>query len=369
MADTPVKQDFRLCSKTMKRGIQFFIFFTIIGTGIVVWWKTPYNIEALISDFDWRFLVLLIPLVTVDYLLGGFRYSIFFNSKILPHISLWNCVRANLANIFLGAVTPFQTGGAPAQFYIFWRSGAKISDSMLIALINFCATLLFFLIASLVALLILPPNLFRHELIPVIRGSFIVVGSIVSIILLVLMFPSTGIPIIRIGFHLVPVRLLKLENLRDRLLTALTHEIQRFDQNFTRIRRHNKGTLVLTLTATLLLFFNKVLIGFIIALSLQQIVPFGTFVGLQIINFFLIYFAPTPGASGIAELSSTWLMERVMSAQILFYFAVLWRFFTTFLGALVGGIILLWDLNAGVKNNFSKQNADQSRVYEIGHID
>lgn len=369
MTDSSVKQDFRLSSKTIKRGIQAFILFTIIGTGIVVWWKTPHNIRALISDFDWRFLVLLIPLIALDYFLGGFRYLIYYNGKILLHVSLWNCMRANLANMFLGAITPFQTGGVAAQLYIFWRSGAKISDSMLVALINFCSTLVFFLIASLAALFILPPTVFHSEVMTVIRGSFIVVVSIVSVVLLIMTHPAAGTRIIRFIFHLLPFRLLKLENLRNRFLATLTDKIQQFDLNFTRIRRHNKGTLVLTLAITSALFFNKYVIGFVITRALGQIVPFGTFIGLQIINFFIIYFSPTPGASGIAELSSTWLMERVMSAEILFYFAVLWRFFTIFLGAFFGGIILLSDLNAAVKNNLLKQSPDQSGYYEIRHND
>jgi uncharacterized protein (TIRG00374 family) len=355
MADHSAEPAIGISSKTILRGIRFFIFFTLIGTGIVIWWKTPYEFSALIHKIDWFFIIGLVPLIALDYILGGFRYKIFFNSKILPHISLRNCMRANLANIFMGAVTPFQTGGGAAQLYIFWRSGAKLSDSVLISLINYCATLLFFLVASLVVLFILPSTLFLNQLAPLIQGSFIIVASIVSLNLLILLFPSTGTAIIRFIMNLIPFRLFKLEKLRDRLLNTFTEEIQQFDQNFRRIRRYNKGTLILTLIITSILFFNKYVIGFIIARALHQLVPFWTFIGLQIINLFIIYFAPTPGASGIAELSSTWLMERVMSSEILVYFALLWRFFLTFLGAFIGGIILLTDLHAGVKNQFIRK--------------
>jgi uncharacterized protein (TIRG00374 family) len=358
MANHSAEPAIGISSKTIRKGISFFIFFTLIGTGIVIWWKTPYEFSVLIHKIDWFFIIGLVPLIALDYILGGFRYTIFFNSKILPHISFWNCIRANLANIFMGAATPFQTGGGAAQLYIFWRSGAKLSDSILISLINFCATLIFFLLASLVVLFILPSTLFLNQLVPLIQGSFIVVGSIISLILLILLFPSTGTAIIRFIINLIPFRLLKLEKLRDRLLNTFTEEIQKFHQNFTRIRRYNKGTLILTLIITSVLFFNKYVIGFIIARALRQVVPFGTFIGLQIINLFIIYFAPTPGASGIAELSSTWLMGKVMSSEILVYFALLWRFFVTFLGAFIGGFILLMDLNTGVKTPSMKRTVD-----------
>jgi uncharacterized protein (TIRG00374 family) len=101
--------------------------------------------------------------------------------------------------------------------------------------------------------------------------------------------------------------------------------------------------------ATLTLFFNKYLIGYVIVLALQQNVDFAIFIGLQIIHFFLIYFAPTPGASGIAEVSSVWLMERVMSAEILIIYAVAWRFFTTHLGALIGSFVILLETRSLTK--------------------
>jgi uncharacterized protein (TIRG00374 family) len=355
MADHSAEPAINLSSKSILKGIQFFVFFTIVGTGIIIWWKTPDDIRMLIYKIDWFFFIGLIPLIAFDYLLGGVRYTIFFNGKILPHISLWNCMRANLANIFMATVTPFQTGGGAGQIYIFWRNGAKLSDCVLISLINFCATLIFFLIASLAALFILPSTLFLNQLAPMIQGSFIVVVSFIILILLVLLFPSTGMAIIRFIMNLIPFRLFRLERFKARLLNTLMEEIQQFDQNFTRIRRSNLGTLILTLILTSVLFFNKYVAGFIIARTLQQVVPFGTFIGLQIINLFIIYFAPTPGASGIAELSSTWLMGSVMSSEILVYFALLWRFFITFIGAVIGGIILLTDLHAGVKTNFLRQ--------------
>ena len=81
-----------------------------------------------------------------------------------------------------------------------------------------------------------------------------------------------------------------------------------------------------------------------IARALGQSVPYGVFLGLQCVQLGLIYFAPTPGASGVAELSSLWLMEKVMPRELLVVYTILWRFFTTVLGAVIGGFILLVDM-------------------------
>ena len=63
---------------------------------------------------------------------------------------------------------------------------------------------------------------------------------------------------------------------------------------------------------------------------------------LQFILFFITYFVPTPGASGIAEFSSYWLLSSLhVQPNILGVYTVMWRFFTSFIGVTVGGLVIL----------------------------
>lgn len=332
-----------LSPASLYRGAQWFIIFTVAGLGVAIWWKTPGNILLFEGEIKWAFAVLLIPLVGIDYLLGGIRFRLFFDGTILPDISLWDCMRSNWANIFMGAVTPFKTGGGPAQIYILWRSGAKISDILLVSLITFSATLFFFIAASIITLYILPGNLFNSSMENVIQGGFIVVGGVSAIIIFFLLFPSTVQALIFYVFRPIPFRFIRLEGLRDRLLKELMYETQRFRNGFARIKKEKRGAILATLMLTLALFFNKFIIGYLIGWALYQGIPFGAFVGLQIITYFLNYFAPTPGASGLEELTSVWLMEAVMPKDILVLFTILLRFFTTILGAFLGCVVLLAD--------------------------
>jgi uncharacterized membrane protein YbhN (UPF0104 family) len=176
MAD-PSSNKLKLPSvKTINRGIQWFILFTVAGVSLSLWWKSSAKLGVVLEHLDTSYLYLLSPLVALDYILGGFRHRLFFDGKVLPKISMWDNMRANWANIFMGAVTPFQTGGGPAQFYILWRCGAKISESVLVVTINFAATLIFFLVASVAALLVLPADIFATSVVYVIKIAFAVVG-------------------------------------------------------------------------------------------------------------------------------------------------------------------------------------------------
>jgi len=337
--------------KAINRGIQLFVVFTVVGVVLSVWWKSSANLSVVLKHIDTSYLYLLIPLVALDYILGGFRYRLFFDGKVLPKISMWDNMRANWANIFMGAVTPFQTGGGPAQFYILWRCGAKVSESVLVSAINFAATMNFFLVSSVVALIVLPASIFATNIVYVIKIAFGVVGFITLVVILILSFPRSGAAIIKSIFRVVPARFKRASALRDRLVNTLTEGAENFGDSFKQILRRKKLSLVIVVFATLALFFNKYLIGYVIALALGQNPNFGIFIGLQILHFFIVYFAPTPGASGIAEVSSVWLMEKVMSTDILIIYAVAWRFFTTHLGALIGGFVVLLDTRLLVKKS------------------
>jgi hypothetical protein len=331
-------------AKVMVRGIQGFILFSIAGTALGIWWKRPTGFDVLLSHLQWPFVALLVPLIAVDHLVGGMRYRLYFDGKILPYVSLWNCMRSNWANIFMGAATPFQTGGGPAQLYILWRCGAKISDGILASLVNFIATLVFFLAATIAAMVLLPADLFGENFAPLLQTGFVAIGGMAGLVLAVLTFPTVGLKINHQLFRLIPLRNRKFLALRDRLLKTLETETHRFRDAWRQILSRHKWRLAVTVAATLVLFFNKYLIGYVIARALGQRVPFDMFIGLQIIQLFMIYFAPTPGASGVAELSSLWLMEKVMPVSVLLIYAVIWRVATTIIGAVIGGVVMLLDM-------------------------
>lgn len=344
MAERSAESTLLPSAKVVTRGIQGFVLFSLVGTILGMWWKRPAGLESLVSQSDWRFALLLLPLVTLDFFLGGLRYRLFFDGKVLPFVSLWDCMRSNWANIFMGAATPFQSGGGPAQLYILWRCGATVADGVLASLVNFSATLIFFLIASFAAVLLLPADLFGKNFGPILKTGFLVIGGMTGLVLLVLLFPKLGLRMIEKILGLLPMRGAKFLALRERLLSKLAAETQRFGDGFRKILQQKKIALAVTVVATLALFFNKYLMGYVIARALGQDVPFGIFIGLQIIQLFLIYYAPTPGASGVAELSSLWLMGKLMPESLLLVYAVLWRFATTMLGAVIGGVILMLDM-------------------------
>ncbi len=70
----------------------------------------------------------------------------------------------------------------------------------------------------------------------------------------------------------------------------------------------------------------------------------------QMCLIFLIYFAPTPGSSGLAEGASMAMMEGIISAGFVPYYNLLWRSLTLYLPAVAGLIFLLWAIVKDTRN-------------------
>jgi len=329
---------------TARSGLQVFLLLTLVGYLLAFWWKRPAGRGELFTTVDWWLLALTIPLVGVDHVLGGLRYSVLFNGRILPRISLWDCMRSNWANLFMGMVTPCQTGGGPAQIYLLWRSGASVADGMLASLVNFAATLIFFLVGSITALALIPDDLFDPRLTSLVRGGFVFLTGMILLVFGLLLWPRVFLGLIRRVLGLVPTRLTRIRRGCDRLVGKLSSEVEAFRTALRKLWDTQPALLPVVFVLTIVLFMNKYLIGYVIASAFESHVPFGIFICLQICQLFLIYFAPTPGASGLAELSSVWMLATILSEGTLVVYTLLWRVTTTIAGAIIGAGVLLRDL-------------------------
>jgi len=132
---------------------------------------------------------------------------------------------------------------------------------------------------------------------------------------------------------------------RDQLLNW----VRQYQSYITHYFRHEKVVLLWNILLTLILYLNKCLIAFVVLKGMGLQASLLQVISILLLIIFLLYFAPTPGASFIAEASTSALMSVIVPAPLLILFAFLWRFFTTYFGVLVGGVILLKELGRGIK--------------------
>ncbi len=102
----------------------WFFVLSVGGLGVLFAFTFEGSASAVLGSLSPTFLVLAAGGAVMDLLIGAVRYQIFLR-RIRPGTSLWLPIKADLANRFVGAVTPSQTGGGPAQVFILCRGGAS----------------------------------------------------------------------------------------------------------------------------------------------------------------------------------------------------------------------------------------------------
>lgn len=274
--------------------------------------------------------------IVVYWGLNGLKFQILIKG-LGEDVSFWNSFRAFVANLFLGAVTPFQTGGGPLQIYILNRAGVPLAIAFSGCLVGAMLTILSLVGSTLVILL------FKRDL-GLEFGQFM--GAIFGVVSLIFL----------LALALFILSLFKMEifkrvigrslNFLTRGRTSLTERVMdgldQYSECMSVYARAQKRTLIIAGLLTLLSIavLSSVASLILAGLNLQQIVS-RVFLTQFILNF-IVYFSPTPGGSGIAEFSSYWMMTSVIGDQnFMEIYTPAWRFFTNFIGVGLGGLIVL----------------------------
>jgi len=322
------------------RGIRIFLVLTVLGITFLFYSRGSAETWAVIRGFRFRYVPLAGLLILVDLFSGTARIHI-FTRRIIPR-AFWICFRANLANIFLAAATPFQTGGGIAQLYVLHRHGVPYAAGVTISVLNFVATLSFLLLATLVAVNVLPDVLPQHHTLLTLMDISRFIFYLTFILLVFFMLsPRFFGKLIDRSLTLLAKRI----PARGRTFADWASKIGAFLAQYRHFLstywKEAKGTLICNYVLTIVLYFNKCLIAYVILLGLGITADFWQVIMLQMLIIFFLYFAPTPGASFLAEAGISALMVLIIPAYSIPVFTVLWRFFTTYFGVLLGSLVLL----------------------------
>lgn len=254
----------------------------------------------------------------------------------------------NVGGLFLAAVTPFQSGGVPLQLYICRRLGLSIgAGGAVIAFRGVLSALVFVLILPIMILF------FREFLVgPVVRtlGRYLIVlYSVMLFLLLSALFRPDGMKryLLMFDLYLRRRRIVRTDRF-EKFYMKLFEQIEEFRKS----ARDYFGRRKALLGAAFLVSCGAVVLNASIApailYGLGQTPSVAASFILAVLLLYILAFVPTPGASGFAEVGAYSLFFLLIERNLLGVFILLWRFFTLYLGALLGGVLLLRMLRGGV---------------------
>jgi uncharacterized protein (TIRG00374 family) len=322
------------------KGAFWFALITVITiAGIFFYTNTGNTLNAL-THISYKYIAICFLMLAVDLTLGGWRNHIYIR-KLNPRVSAWVSFRANVANMFMGAVTPAHGGAGPAQIYVYTSAGVTFIDSFAINLINLGATLIFMPLAGFVAIMMMDTSTISGIIPAMLRYGFSFFLVLLMAFLLAFWKPVwVGVIIRKIANGLSSLFPKKRGNL-TKWANSSYSGINKYQQTCSVILKQNPSLFPLSLVITTVLYFNKYCLQYVILLGLGVNASLVQVISIQVLIQFMIYFAPSPGGSGFAEVGISVLFGKIVPTALLPIFTLLQRSFLLFFPALIGAYVVI----------------------------
>ncbi len=334
-----------LSPKLLVRGFEIFVLISLMGYIAVLIYgnNLPAFLDGL-TKVRWRWIVVGLGLASMDWLGGGLRLWVV--ARVLhPRPSMKGMILAGGMSAWAAYLTPMQSGAAPLMIYTMRRHSVPVPVAMTSTLMTFISTVAFFAIAGPLAVIFgagkslgEKGNVLGLSLYDLFLGSLGIFAGLGVLMVIIIVFPR----IFRDLIH----RLAEFIGRRSqRVADKLEHLRVGIDQAHESVETFNspKGWLAL-LWATIISgpsHANKLLAGYIALRAVGIEAHFVDVLLVQTLITFLLYFAPTPGASGIAELTSALVMSVYVAPALTPLYTLIWRTILSYF-TLAFGFVIFW---------------------------
>jgi uncharacterized protein (TIRG00374 family) len=342
-----------LSPKLLLRGFEVFVAISLVGYAAVLLYgnNLPAFLEGL-ARVHWGWVLVGLGLAAMDWIGGGLRLWVVAR-EIHPNPPLKGMILAGGMSAWAAYLTPLQSGAAPMMIYTMRRYGVSVPVAMTSTLMTFIATVAFFAIAGPLAIFLgagrslgEKGDVLGLSLYDLFLGSLGIFAGLGVLMVIVIAFPRVA----RDFIH----RVAEWVGRRSRRVAARLEKLREgIDEAHGSVVAFNtpRGWLSL-LWATLLSgpsHANKLLAGYVALRAIGVQAHFVDVLLLQTLITFLLYFAPTPGASGIAELLSALVMSVYVRPELTPLYTLIWRMILSYFTIGFGFFVFSHWVRQGIK--------------------
>ncbi len=336
------RPDLRLPPGAIRFGLMAFALASLVG--FITLFLVTHDLRGSLEGFRQFRPIWILPalgLAAVDWFGGGLRLWI-LTRPLGTRIRYKDCVRTSAATAALAYLTPSGSGGGPAQLYGLVRNGSSLGRAVAVNFASLTVNLLFLSLAGFGAWFFGAAGSIEGITLPVanvdaatlFKWCAVGFGTVASIVLLLAASP-----------RLPRQAAVRLFGTGPRVRKALRF-LQELHGAIQIYGSRGKSALVLATLINILPFGARFVMGWAILRGFGIDAGFWNVVTLHVLLHFLLYFMPTPGGSGVAEVLAPAVMSSLMPASLLVAYTAVWRFFLAYVTILVGGAILFRWLEA-----------------------
>src|SRR5467141_1108255 len=342
-----------LTPRLLRRGLELFALISLVGVAVVLfaYGDTLPAVVAPLLHLRWAWLLVGLGLASMDWIGGGTRLWVVAR-HVHPGVRWRDMVIAGGMSAWAAYLTPFQTGAGPTMMWAMGRAGVRLPEAMTSTFMTFVATVAFFALAGPLAIYLgAGRSLAAHNVVlgityyGLFRASLTIFGILGVLMLVAMVFPAW----MRDAVHWLAGRLERRSHRIAARIEQLREGIDRAHECLVAFG-NPKGWLALFWAVLLSApsHANKLLAGYIALRALGIPANFVDILLLQTFITFLLYFAPTPGSAGLAELLSAAVMQIYVGPSQLPLYALIWRFINSYATVIAGSLLFWYWLRRGL---------------------
>ncbi|MBQ3455938.1 MAG: flippase-like domain-containing protein [Synergistaceae bacterium] len=340
---------------SLRKGLIIFILLAFGVSAIIIFRSVDHHtIHSLIAANKLKLLLALL-IVFAAWIFDSGRFCA-LASAAHEHVPFTLGIVLTWLNYFGSAVTPMQSGGGPFQVYALYKRGVPVGKGIAITLMRTMLTVLILSLAVPSALM-LDPEILAGS--PFLKGLvfyvFIVILATWAFIAFTLIKPH----MIKRWSHIIVLWLHRFNFMKSnrtviKLVRWLDNEIDNYILNFRLAFHYGKLWLLL---ATVLSVLHLMALFSVLPVLMSAVgLPFRYMqtIAVQAVFMFILYFVPTPGASGVAEGGGALLYSILMPKNMAGVMSIICRFFTDYISIFMGVVVVIRMLGWGVSENLHK---------------
>ncbi|HEX3928099.1 MAG TPA: lysylphosphatidylglycerol synthase transmembrane domain-containing protein [Gemmatimonadales bacterium] len=313
----------------LRQGFLLLLSISVVAyTAVLLYGHGARGFIASLDRLEWRWIVAGVALASMDWIGGGLRLWVLAR-QVHPRPPVKGMIIAGGMGAWGSYVTPMQAGASPMMVYAMKRAGVPLAKAMTTVLMSFIATVAFFAICGPLAVMLGGGRALAHY------GDFLGMSLLDLYKVAIGIFAVLGV--VLIGVMIAPHR---LSAILHRLATALGQRSQLVASRLHQLRdgieqARESMQLFNTPRGWLALFWatilsgpshaNKLLAGYVALRAIGIEVQFVDMLLLQTLISSLLYFVPTPGGAGFAEVLSTLVMTIYVPGNLNPIYTLVWQ--------------------------------------------
>ncbi|MFC6323127.1 lysylphosphatidylglycerol synthase transmembrane domain-containing protein [Companilactobacillus baiquanensis] len=319
-----------------------FAIFVMLGLGLGIFWWEARNIdfESLITtvqnlNYFWLFIAFVS--ILLSYGVEAMVLHTLLKKKEDRKFGWWEMYRIPLIQALFNAITPFSSGGQPAQLVGLMQSKIDGGRASSVLLMKFIIYQTMVLINFIIAMLVSFRSVAQHfsGLATLIVFGMIIHLVTISFLLMVMYYYDFTKKMVQVV--LKPILFFLKDEKRDRILQSAIKSIDSFYKESLVLKKEKKKVVKAALLTVVQLFLYYFVVYFVLlALNCDHVNIVDVLV-MHIMIVMIVSIFPIPGGSGGAEFSfKTLFAGFVPSTSALILGMFLWRFITYYLGMFLG---------------------------------